>query len=302
MFLTLRALSLIVASTLLLGTTFAQTRLLAIDSSRVLYSIDRTNGAKTVIGTVFGTPTPATTGALAYDRRNNVVYLSSTSADALFKLDLGTLETTQIGPYGDTAIVMHGMEYDDSTGTLYGMSSHNAGLYRIDVNTGTAILVGTGTTGGFQNLGYNPCNNTMYMTHGGQDNTWTIDVLTNDRTLIGSLLGSTNPNGLAFDRFSQEMFLIDNSTDNLYKLNLATGEGVLVGSTGSGNLLGLIIIGTPDITGDITGDGCIDDIDLAIVLEAFGSEGPCMRADVNYDDIVDDADLAIILSNFGNGC
>jgi hypothetical protein len=42
------------------------------------------------------------------------------------------------------------------------------------------------------------------------------------------------------------MFLIDSSTDNLYTLNLATGAATLVGSTGTGNLLGLAYIPVPE--------------------------------------------------------
>lgn len=53
-------------------------------------------------------------------------------------------------------------------------------------------------------------------------------------------------------------------------------------------------------TGDVNGDGCIDDTDLAIVLAAFGSND--CTADVNNDGIVDDTDLAIVLGSFGAGC
>ncbi|MCS6923754.1 MAG: hypothetical protein NZM10_05190 [Fimbriimonadales bacterium] len=57
--------------------------------------------------------------------------------------------------------------------------------------------------------------------------------------------------------------------------------------------------GTP--SGDVDGNGCVDDADLLQVLFAFGSEG-FIPADVNCDRIVDDADLLIVLFNFGTGC
>lgn len=57
--------------------------------------------------------------------------------------------------------------------------------------------------------------------------------------------------------------------------------------------------------GDANGNGCVDDTDLAIVLEAFGKSCPlgyrCI-GDVNQDGIVDDIDLAIVLETFGQGC
>lgn len=52
--------------------------------------------------------------------------------------------------------------------------------------------------------------------------------------------------------------------------------------------------------GDTNSDGCVDDQDLALVLEAFGGVNPF--ADVNEDGIVDDQDLAIVLESFGLGC
>jgi len=38
------------------------------------------------------------------------------------------------------------------------------------------------------------------------------------------------------------MYLVDNSTDNLYTINMGTGAATLIGSTGSGNLLGLAYV------------------------------------------------------------
>lgn len=55
------------------------------------------------------------------------------------------------------------------------------------------------------------------------------------------------------------------------------------------------------LDGDINGDGCVDDVDLAIVVERFGQTGPD-RADRNSDGVVDDTDLAIVVSQFGQGC
>ncbi|MEJ5294484.1 MAG: GC-type dockerin domain-anchored protein, partial [Fimbriimonadales bacterium] len=53
-------------------------------------------------------------------------------------------------------------------------------------------------------------------------------------------------------------------------------------------------------TGDVNGDGCVDDADMLTVLFAFGSDNP--DADANGDGTVDDADLLVVLFHFGNGC
>ncbi|MEN3000707.1 MAG: hypothetical protein ABDI19_02565 [Armatimonadota bacterium] len=54
-------------------------------------------------------------------------------------------------------------------------------------------------------------------------------------------------------------------------------------------------------TGDVDGNGCVDDADLLQVLFVFGQSGS-NPADVNGDGIVDDADLLLVLFNFGSGC
>lgn len=55
------------------------------------------------------------------------------------------------------------------------------------------------------------------------------------------------------------------------------------------------------IMGNVNGDCVIDDTDLAIVLEAFGTDDA--NADVDGSGLVDDTDLAIVLTNFGmSGC
>jgi uncharacterized membrane protein len=56
----------------------------------------------------------------------------------------------------------------------------------------------------------------------------------------------------------------------------------------------------PPLIGDLNGDGCIDDADLLMVLQNFGTYNP--DADVNCDGVIDDSDLLAILSNFGLGC
>jgi hypothetical protein len=55
-------------------------------------------------------------------------------------------------------------------------------------------------------------------------------------------------------------------------------------------------------TGDVNGDGCVDDSDLLAVLFAFENTGSNLPEDLNGDGTVDDADLLEVLFNFGSGC
>jgi len=54
-------------------------------------------------------------------------------------------------------------------------------------------------------------------------------------------------------------------------------------------------------SGDVNGDGCVDDADLMRVLFSFGADDGGLE-DMNGDNLVDDADLLLVLFNFGSGC
>lgn len=213
--------------------------LYAVSSIRQIYTIDPATGAKTEVGTI--SANASTTGGLAYDPASNTVYLTSTDADSLYSLNLATGTATLIGSYG-VAVVMHGLEWDTGSGTLYGASSTPNSFYRINTATGAATLVGDIGFSSFNNLGYDSTNDVMFMTNSSNDSLYTIDRNTGTPTLVGALLGPTNPNGLAYAADVQTMFMIDNNTDTLYTLDLATGAASAVGSTGAGNLLGLVYV------------------------------------------------------------
>lgn len=55
-------------------------------------------------------------------------------------------------------------------------------------------------------------------------------------------------------------------------------------------------------TGDVNGDGCVNDTDLSAVLTRFGQNCSGCPEDLNRDGVVNDADLTIVLQNYGRGC
>ncbi|MCW5934950.1 MAG: hypothetical protein KIT45_11760 [Fimbriimonadia bacterium] len=79
--------------------------------------------------------------------------------------------------------------------------------------------------------------------------------------------------------------------------NAIVGYGL---NTATGNLEAYWLKKTTP--GDVTGDGCVNDIDVLNVLFAYGQTGPNLPEDLNRDGIIDDADLLEVLFNFGNGC
>ena len=214
--------------------------IVAVDSNRALSEVNPATGAKTPIGTV--TANAGTTAGLAVGA-SNIVWVTSTTLDSLFTVDLATGTATLVGAYGDPAVVMHGLEYVGATDTLYGLSSHNNGLYNINKTTGVATLIGTSGLTSFTNLGWNSVTGVMYATNSGTDSLYTINLATGAATLVGALgSGVANPNGLAFDPDTGVLYMVDNNTDTFYTVSMATGAATPIGPMGAGNLLGLAYI------------------------------------------------------------
>jgi DNA-binding beta-propeller fold protein YncE len=292
------------------GAALAQTgRLITVDSfTQELASLDPATGARTAIGTI--TAAADSPAGLALDCATGTLYLSSSSQDALYTLDLATGVPTLVGPYGDPSVVMHGLEWDPTgnsgAGTLYGGSGGK--LYTISTTTGTATLVGlTGLGTSFVNLGYDPASGTMYGTYATTDSLYTIDRATGAATLVGPLLGPTNPHGLAFNHDNGTMYLVDSSTDRLYTVNLTTGAATEVGPVGSGNWLGLVYLSdTPGCPGenecpaDHNGEGGLTVQDIFDFLGDYFAGDPA--ADFNGEGGVTVQDIFDFLSAYFAGC
>ena len=243
-----------VATALSLTSLLVGQRMICVDSSRIVSEVDLLTAVKTQIGQVSNNA--GTSAGFAYDSIAGKLYMTSTSLDSVFLIDMTNWSAKLLGPYGvGTQVVMHGIEWDWSTNTLY--AAGNAGdFYTVDITTGQATLVGPTGLAGFQNLGYDPLFNVMYVTSSSTDSLYTIDRATGATTLVGPLNGSTNPNSVAYNIDNQTMYLADNITDNLYTLDLATGAANVVASMGSGNVLGLAYIqGTGSLDRAVHGCG-----------------------------------------------
>ena len=93
-------------------------------------------------------------------------------------------------------------------------------------------------------------------------------------------------------------------------MNLVTGAATLVGSTGVGNLIGLMYVPTvcppppPACPGDLNGDNQVDIADLTQLLANFGTASGATPedGDMDEDGDVDITDLATLLARFGTVC
>ncbi|MEZ6015153.1 MAG: hypothetical protein R3F49_08575 [Planctomycetota bacterium] len=280
-----KRLSLALLALCLTGSGLAQNRLVGVDTSGAsFYDIDIVTGARTLVGAITGAP--GVVGALAYDDTNGVMYLSSTSLDALYILDVNTLDATLVGPYNVGAtVVMHGLEYVEATGKLYGHSSslaNGADLFEIDTATGQATGIGASGTLGFGSLAY--VNGTMYLSDTVGDQLMSIDLVTAAATAVGpfGVAGSVGI-GFAYDP-ALGLYASDNVTDSLYTVDVTTGAATVIGAFGASNMISLEFIGagsgtfgTPyctananstGATGAISGSGSLTAADNDVTLMA----------------------------------
>jgi hypothetical protein len=74
-----------------------------------------------------------------------------------------------------------------------------------------------------------------------------------------------------------------------------------LGPSGREDLVGVLTLKvTPPCPGDVTGGGVVNGVDLAAVLDAWGTDGQGkLNCDTNNDGIVDGADLAAVLGGWG---
>lgn len=240
----MRALSSLAFAGLLAGASLANYagRTYSIDSSRGVYQMNLFDGQRTLVGTV--TSNASTTAGFAFDRKNGILYLTSTGNDSLYTVNLTTWEATLVGAYGNSALVMHGIEYDNRTGKLYGASSHDGGIYEINKTTGAATLIGVTGLTSFINL-VETGNSNFYCTNSSTDSFYGLDETTGAVSLIGPVSPATNPNGLAYNPHLDKIFMVCNSTDTLYTIDRATGQTTIIGDFSTGNSLGLVYLGAP---------------------------------------------------------
>ncbi|HYE62728.1 MAG TPA: hypothetical protein VD997_12100 [Phycisphaerales bacterium] len=227
------------AATVLAATCYGQGTMYLLNSNRNIYTVDIATGATTLAGTVSAGGTVA---GLAYDCATGTMYMTSTSEDMLYRLDLTTFVATPVGSYGDSTIVMHGLEWDHDSGQLFGGSGGS--LYTIDPVSGAATVLGNAGTTSFLNLGYHSGRGLLYGLTSADDSLYIVDRATGAGTLVGPLNGPTNPHGVAYVPHNDTLYVACSNTQTLSTINVDTGTATVVGFLGSGNWLGLAWVPT----------------------------------------------------------
>ncbi|MCA8975653.1 MAG: hypothetical protein KDC98_13105, partial [Planctomycetes bacterium] len=173
---------------------------------------------------------------------------------------------------------MHSIEYDSTTGTMYGSSWGD--IYRIDTTTGAATLIGSGN--GLQShvsLCFDPSTGTMYAAGTGIGILQTVDLVTGTLTPIGPLVNSVWPSEFAFDGDTGTIWMLDNRHDALLTVDPATGYATVVGHHFGQNMLGMMYVSGPGaIARNATGCGTAN-------VAAFGVPQVGHSVDVDMTDV-----------------
>jgi hypothetical protein len=173
---------------------------------------------------------------------------SGGAASTLFTIDTSTGAATAVGPIGFS---ITGLAFDPTTGILYGGTSRGsavAGLVTIDVNTGAGTFVGSYNAG-------NPDTRPPE----------TMADITFDST--GNLFGFLEPD-----------------SDQLYRINIITGQATLVGDGPGSSVTGLAFDNSGTLFLETLGTLRILDAATGLLLTTVGDAGRFIGMGMDFDD------------------
>lgn len=237
-------------------------RFYAVNSANTLLLIDPASGTVTYLGSVTGLGAAFLNG-LAFDNRTNTLYGMIQSAGRLVQINTTTRTATFIG--GNNAGTSVGaIEFDHSSGILYGLNDIAGGTRLIRIDPATNVFTTIGTLGA----------------------------------------GATDCNGLAWNPADGNLYTIDAATERTLRINKVTGAATLVGNSGGmfGAAYGMSSIVPADpCPADFTGDGFVDDADFvafAAAYDAFSVPPAAAACDLTGDGFVDDSDFVVFAAAY----
>jgi hypothetical protein len=167
------------------GSTFNQNAIGSISKSGIITFLSNQNDSQNWHG-------------LAADETNNILYIIDYDNSNILTAQFPDGSVATIG--SGAGINGPGMEYDDTHGILYAVSSDST-LYTVSTETGTASLIGpTGLPPNNLDIGlaYDECNEILYANHGQLRQLFILDVTTGAATLVGSNVVDAVIDGLAW--------------------------------------------------------------------------------------------------------
>jgi len=220
---------------------------------------------------IAGSPSVGFEGAGAIDPNSDGSTAYAFDDLTLYSIDTATGVYTSLGtitPSSGGSWV--GMEFDPTSGTLYGLAGNfgiDVGLYTIDVGAVTATLVGTSSvTTGAVTLAIDGAG-VGYITDVVSDSLYSIDVATGAVTLVGALGVDLNfGQGMVYDINSDQVYtaLFNNFSfaAEWWTVDTATGAATFVGTIDATNP-NVVQVGWAGIPSVSTNDECSGAIAVA---------------------------------------
>ncbi|MGB5873686.1 MAG: choice-of-anchor D domain-containing protein [Bacteroidota bacterium] len=198
-----------------------------------LITIDVATGAGTLIGTTGISHVPA----LAI-KSTGEVFVADPSTDCrLWRVDAASGASVLIAPTG--LFYIHALAFDVND-VLYAVDMWSRDLYIVNDSTAASTLIGSPGVA-VRGLAFDPTDNTLWASVGGEDSIFTIDVSTGSATLVGKTgLGGGTPD-LCFDRLGN-LYASKGGGDgpnNLISIDKSTGAGSVIGPIGFTSVSGL---------------------------------------------------------------
>lgn len=155
------------------------------------------------------------------------LYTVRESDDVLVKIDLDTLTFTDVGRLG-TPFAFGGLAYDPGSQTMYAVPGrNNNSLYRVNLNTGAATLVGPHNVIDMFGLAFDTSTNTLYATQFSQGTSfYRLNTSTGAATLIANM--GRGIGGLAYDYRGNRLIGVEDGAGDLYDINRSNGATTLL--------------------------------------------------------------------------
>ena len=146
----------------------------------------------------------------------------------LERIDPDTLSITDVGPLG-VPYAFGDCMFNPSDNTLYMVDGRGAqGLYRVDLTTGAATLVGFHGVSAMEAIAFHPPTHTIFGTSIDVLDLFSLSATTGAATAIGPI--GSNFQGMAWDSKRNLMMSYDGST--MFTLDVATGAMTPLASAG----------------------------------------------------------------------
>jgi len=158
------------------------------------------------------------------------------SSGAIVELNMATGARTAVSTLSGGGTNVSAIAYDRQSGTMWATTQSNDSLYRLNIDTGVATLVGSfGFDSVMHGLEYDNSTGILYGMHTQTGTLYTINKTTGAATAVGShgIVSNTN---LGYNLNNGVMYATNSSTDSLYSVNLGTGSMTLIGALGGPTL------------------------------------------------------------------